>query len=296
MGTSFTTPGQHPWDPFRPDPDYPNTQEYPWWYGAYDWMRLVNDPSLQGPSPYPSQQGTGGTQPPQTFVPAETQPEPTIADIPNIIDWTNFNVLWPWGWDDTKIGEQPQIDPTTGQPVYTTTTVGQPAGLSGKIAAGASTALAAAAAAGAFGGGTGGGGTQDPSVYDIGYKEWAQAMGLKDVPYDVAPIPQTLDPFINPNPPQVLNYDWAPQPTTLKPGNVPPESKPPEGEKPKTPSVPKIPIPTGGGGGGAPMPVGNFPVVGGGPELRSVFVPVTPEGIPILSLGQLLAGGLPYAR
>lgn len=292
-------------DPFAPDV---GTQEVPWWYGAYNWMQMLNDPAFWVPpdrmnqpapgtwdNPQPQQpQQPSGTTPGQSLVPVEGQPEPTIADLPNVIDWSNLNVLWPWGWDDTKIGEQPPIDPATGQPVYKATTVGQPMGLAGQIGAAAGAALAGAAAAGAFGGGQAG------TVYELPESPTFYAEGtFKPIEYDWSqqPTQLELDPFSNPEPPLQLNYDWAPQPTTLEPGNVPPEGKPPEGEPPKTPNIPKLPIPTGGGGGGgAPMPVGNFPVVGGGPELRSLFVPVSPEQIPILSLGQILAGGLPYAR
>lgn len=282
-------------DPFAPDV---GTQEVPWWYGAYNWMQMLNDPAFWVPPDRMNQPAPGTWDNPQPQQPQQptqpaggtsfvepTAPQPGIEDIPGQIDWTNLNVLWPWGWNDTKIGEQPQLD-ENGNPVYTTTTVGGPAGLAGAIGGAAGAALAGAAAAGAFSGAENAGGTGGTSP---GF-DWR--WDFPDVSYETAPMPTTLDPLSNPNPPQVLNYDWAPQPTKL---DQPPEPTK-EPTKPSTPQIPNVPIPTGGGGGGAPMPVGNFPVVGGGPLLQSVFVPGMPPQVQIMSLGQLLAGGLPYAR
>lgn len=103
-------------------------------------------------------------------------------------------------------------------------------------------------------------------------------------------LPTRLTPGVVPP----LPYEPAPMPNTVTPGPVPEVQKP----KSKGDGTPfNIPIPTDDkGGGGAPMPVGNFPVVGGGPLMQSVFVPGIPQPIPIASLGQLIAGGLPYGR
>lgn len=100
------------------------------------------------------------------------------------------------------------------------------------------------------------------------------------------PVPSQIPSELQP-PPAPGTPGWPGLPPTPVPSKLPSELTPPE--------IPGIswPFPPleGGGGGGGPLPMGNFPVVGGGPALASLFQNF---GVPrplIPSLGQLLLGG-----